>query len=647
MRLLAAFLAPLLLWPQDKPAPDFANVSYGPHERNVIDFWKGAGDRPAPLVIFIHGGGFVGGDKTGIDPVLLRLIREQGWNAASINYRYSTIAPYPGPMRDSARALQFLRSKARDWNIDTANIFLTGGSAGAATSLWIGFRDEMAEPQSPDPVARQSTRITAAALRGAQTFLDPREVRELISPVAANHPALPTLFGKKTHDEVWNSPELDWSFRDASPLNWLTRDDPPVLLLYNEGPEPVPANARPGAGIHHIRFGYRLKTHMDKLGIECVVRHAKELGADPVPKFHEETIAFFKKHIRSSPGGNLVSPEVHPDRRVTFRMHAPNAKSVGFAADWMPAGTQQAMTRGGNGVWELTLGPLDPNVYIYTFNVDGATVADPVNPRIKLRSRTSASMVEVHAASPQPWDIRDVPHGKVDIQWQKSKALGDTRWIWIYTPPGYDRQRDKSYPVLYLFHGSNDIAGGWVLAGHANFIADNLIADGKARPMIIVMPYGHAVPFGSPREVQAKNVEKYESYMMQDVIPFIESSYRVVKNRDHRAIAGLSMGGGQSLHIGFGHIPVFSSIAAFSSAAPQDFETRFASVLSNAADTNRSLRNVWIGCGKQDFALKRNQELAALLTSRGIRHQYVETEGAHTYSVWRSYLSQFIPLLFK
>lgn len=305
------------------------------------------------------------------------------------------------------------------------------------------------------------------------------------------------------------------------------------------------------------------------------------------------------------------------------------------------------MTRGGNGVWELTLGPLDPNVYIYTFNFDGATVADPVNPRIKLRSRTSASMVEVHAASPQPWDIRDVPHGKVDIQWQKSKALGDTRWIWIYTPPGYDRQRDKSYPVLYLFHGSNDIAGGWVLAGHANFIADNLIADGKARPMIIVMPYGHAVPFGSPREVQAKNVEKYESYMMQDVIPFIESSYRVVKNRDHRAIAGLSMGGGQSLHIGFGHIPVFSSIAAFSSAAPQDFETRFASVLSNAADTNRSLRNVWIGCGKQDFALKRNQELAALLTSRGIRHQYVETEGAHTYSVWRSYLSQFIPLLFK
>jgi enterochelin esterase family protein len=636
--LAAALLA------QEKPTPDLANVAYGPHERNVLDFWKAPDSAaPAPIMVFIHGGGFVAGDKRTLDPALLDLGRKQGWHVASINYRYSTIAPYPGPMLDGARAIQFLRSKAGEWKIDPRNVFLTGGSAGAAMSLWLAFHDDLAEPGSPDPVRRQSTRVTATALRGAQSYVNPIEVAEKISPVTARHPALPALFGLRNHEEAMKpTPAVMGLYRDASAIEWLSRGDPPSLLFYGEGPEPVPADAKPGAGIHHIRFGYRLKEEMDKLGIECVVRHAKDYGTEPVPKFHQETIAFFKKHIRAAANpDSLVSPEVHSDRRVTFRIHAPQAKDVAFVGDWMTAGQRERMQRDSSGTWSTTLGPLAPSVYIYTFNVDGVAMADPVNPRIKLRARTSASMVDVPPDQPALWEARDVPHGSVEINWQKSTVLGDTRWIWVYTPPGYHSQPGRKYPVLYLFHGSNDIAGGWTLAGHANFIADNLIAAKRSAPMIIVMPFGHAVPFGSPRELQATNTAKFEEYVLKDVMPLVEAKYRVTQDRASRAVAGLSMGGGHSLTVGLKHTDLFSSIGAFSAAAPAELGDLMTPAL------NAKLKNFWVGIGKDDFLLKRNREFVAQLNAKGVRNTYRETEGAHTYRVWRDYLGEFLPLLFQ
>ncbi|MFN7931865.1 MAG: alpha/beta hydrolase-fold protein [Bryobacteraceae bacterium] len=341
----------------------------------------------------------------------------------------------------------------------------------------------------------------------------------------------------------------------------------------------------------------------------------------------------------------LVSPEVHADRKVTFRILAPRANEVTFFGDWMPTNTRERMTKDGSGVWSITLGPLPPSIYLYSFTVDGVTIADPVNPRVKLRARTSASMVEVPAEPAALWQARDVPHGAVEINWQKSKVInGETRWIWIYTPPGYEKG-NRRYPVLYLFHGSNDTAGGWVLAGQANFILDNLIAEKKAVPMIVVMPYGHAVPFGSPREVQAKNTSLYEEYILKDVMPLVESKYRVAAGRANRAIAGLSMGGGQSIHIGFSHLDLFSAIGVFSSA-PVDFETRFAAILNDPAKANAQLKTLWIGCGKDDSVIKRSQEFSALLKSKQIRHVFALTEGAHTYTVWRKYLGEFAPLLF-
>lgn len=343
----------------------------------------------------------------------------------------------------------------------------------------------------------------------------------------------------------------------------------------------------------------------------------------------------------------LVSPEVQADRRVTFRVRAPQASDVSFYGDWMAVGSQEKMTKDAQGVWSLTVGPVPPGVYIYTFNIDGVTMADPVNPRIKLRSRTSASLLEVPGAGPGFWEPRDVPHGTVEINWQQSRVIdGTTREIWVYTPPGYEKSRSR-YPVLYLFHGSNDIAGGWTLAGRANLILDNLLAGKKLTPMIVVMPYGHAVPFGSPREMQAKNTALYEEYVLKDVMPLIESRYRIAPGRQNRAIAGLSMGGGQALHIGFGHLDLFSAVGAFSAAVPADFETRFQAALADSKTTNERLNLLWIGCGRQDSLFGRSEKLSELLKSHKVKHTFRATEGAHTYTIWRQYLSEFAPLLFR
>jgi enterochelin esterase family protein len=315
--------------------------------------------------------------------------------------------------------------------------------------------------------------------------------------------------------------------------------------------------------------------------------------------------------------------------------------------DYMPQGTREKMTRDAEGVWSVTMGPMAPTVYIYWFNVDGMTIADPVNPNIKLRARTSASMVEVPGATPEAWEPRDVPHGTVEINWQKSTAIhGETRWIWVYTPPGYEKDSKKRYPVLYLFHGSNDTAGGWTLAGHANFILDNLLAERKAVPMIVVMPFGHAVPFGT-RGGPVSNNDLYEQYVLKDVMPLVEAKYRVAPGRANRAIAGLSMGGGQTLTIGFRHLEMFSAIGAFSAAIPADFEKEFSKIIADPKDVNAKLKVLWFGCGRQDGLFERSQKFDELLTAHQVKHTFRPSEGAHVFAVWRLYLSEFAPLLFR
>lgn len=339
-----------------------------------------------------------------------------------------------------------------------------------------------------------------------------------------------------------------------------------------------------------------------------------------------------------------VSPEVHADGRVTFRVKAPGAREVAYWGDWMPQQTSAPMSQDQSGVWSATTGPLQPGLAIYTLTIDGVTTPDPVNPLIKRRARTSASFVDVPGRGDELWAPGNVPHGVVEVRWEKSAVTGDTRAFYVYTPPDYRANATKRYPVVYLLHGNNDTAAGWTDAGKANFIIDNLVARKKAAPMILVMPWGHAVPYDGP---QTNNTAVFERYLLDEVLPRVEAEYRVAPGRDNRAIVGLSMGGGHALQIGLGHTDIFGSVAAFSFAIPSGFEHRFKSLLDDPEGTNAKMRLIWLGCGRQDPAFPRNRGLAELLASRHVRNTFEEVEGMHNYTVWRKLLGDVAPLLFK
>jgi enterochelin esterase family protein len=351
---------------------------------------------------------------------------------------------------------------------------------------------------------------------------------------------------------------------------------------------------------------------------------------------------------QTPPPDGLVSPEVHADGKVTFRIRAAKAAEVTLFGDWMPPGSKHPMTKDAEGIWSATVGPIEATIHLYSFTVDGVTMADPVNPRVKLRQRTSASLVEVPAKS-APWEARDVPHGSVDVNWLRTAVINnETRQVFVYTPPGYEKNPKQRYPVLYLLHGSGDTAESWTQVGATNLILDNLIAEKKARPMIVVMPLGHAVPFGSPREIAAKNTPLMEEYMLKELMPWAEAKYRIASGRQNRAMAGLSMGGGQTFNIGFAHLDLFSALGVFSSAPGADFAAKFKAVLDDAKGTNAKLNVLWYASGDKDPVFTRAKETSDLLDKHQIRHTFRVIEGGlHTWPVWRRCLSEFAPLLFQ
>lgn len=270
---------------QDKPAPDLKNEKYGPHERNVLDLWKAKSDKPTPLVVYIHGGGFRAGSKETLSPGLLRRCLDAGLSVAAINYRLSQQAPFPAPMHDSARAVQTLRHRAKEWNLDPARFGATGGSAGGGISLWLAFHDDLADAKNEDPVLRQSSRIQCVVGIGAQSSYDPRWIKSHIGGLAHQHPALPQLYGLKP-DEL-ETEKAYKMYEEASAITHLTKDDAPVYLQYGRD---EPNDTKPGVGIHNEKFGLVLKEEMEKLGLTCVVKSGRNDDAAHVE--------FFLKHLK-------------------------------------------------------------------------------------------------------------------------------------------------------------------------------------------------------------------------------------------------------------------------------------------------------------------------------------------------------------
>jgi enterochelin esterase-like enzyme len=314
------------------------------------------------------------------------------------------------------------------------------------------------------------------------------------------------------------------------------------------------------------------------------------------------------------------------------------------------------MTKDENGVWTATVGPLPPEIWTYNFRVHGVDVTDPSNPAIKPTPPGFAmsSFAEVPGDGPLFYDVRPVPHGDVRMTPYESKAMGVTRWLWVYTPPGYDKSSAR-YPVLYLLHGNGEAHNGWVMIGRANVILDNLIADRKAVPMIVVMPQGHALqgpglgPLVRIAGETSMFSDRFPRDLLDEVMPIVERNYRIRPDADHRAIAGLSMGGGQALSIGLSNLDRFHYVLGFSAAIGGQFlneQALLQQAVTNRAAINR-LRLLWLSCGRQDFLYEANRQFSEALKANSIKATYIETEGTHIWSVWRHNLNDALPLLFK
>jgi enterochelin esterase family protein len=356
-----------------------------------------------------------------------------------------------------------------------------------------------------------------------------------------------------------------------------------------------------------------------------------------------------------------VASPVVSEGKVTFRLRAPDAKAVTVSGDF---GADVALSRDADGVWSATVGPLKPDVYVYYFIADGVRLPDPVNPQLKIGyvPSTTTSIVNVPGDGPAFYDVQDVPHGEIRTLLYKSQSNRVVRELNVYLPPGYDANPRQRYPVLYLLHGFANDHHSWHRYGRANDILDNLLAKKAIKPFIVVMPlgYGGASVNGDGTGIPPANAGAfggdfalYERDILEDVIPLIDGKYRTLANRENRAIMGFSMGGMQAGRFGLGHLDTFSYVGMMSAgllgnpASAVAGPDVIAALAANPAAANKQLKLLWIGCGVDDTAMVGARSTHEALQKAGIKHTFVESEGAHHWRVWRRYLRDVAPLLFR
>ncbi len=349
-------------------------------------------------------------------------------------------------------------------------------------------------------------------------------------------------------------------------------------------------------------------------------------------------------------GAVVLSPEVHPDRTITFRVQAPQARSILLEGGPMllalGEGTKPIPFEAGeDGVWSLTVGPVAPNLYIYKVRIDGALGPDPNNTFTWAAAQPGYSTVVVPGDGPAYYDARNVPHGAVTRHVYHSDVTDGQRELFVYTPPGYDSTRE--YPVLYLLGGSGELAGGWDYDGRASFIADNLLADGRMEPTVIVMPNNQVIHRRHP-EHTALTFDLFERELIQEILPFVESAYRVRTDRRGRALAGLSMGGRHAQLVGFKHLDAFASFGILSAGiAPEAGDTP--EWVSNPAGFNDRIDYLFVGLGTyEDTPTNRSVAFHQALEKHGIEHDYyIGGNGGHDWGTWRDHLHYMLPKLWR
>ncbi|MBE7173028.1 MAG: esterase [Williamsia sp.] len=359
-------------------------------------------------------------------------------------------------------------------------------------------------------------------------------------------------------------------------------------------------------------------------------------------------------------GPFVVSPQVLPDKRVTFSYLAPSAKEVRLAGGQFGA-ANVPMKKDSLGIWPVTVGPVRPDIYPYNFTVDGVTVMDPSNEDFFPNERFKASLVDVTGFTPLVHAMQDVPHGSVNYEYYPS-AQGTTGSLVVYTPPGYDKDPSKKYPVFYLISGTTDTEETWFKVGRTNIILDNLIAAGKAKPMVIVMPYGNieariaeqkggskpADPAGRESADAMGRMKNFAEDLTKNVIPYIDKSYRTIANRENRAIGGFSRGGGQTLRTAFWNKDQFAWVCCYSAyLPPKEMEDNYQSIVADPAKTNKDLKLLWVSVGNEDFLYNDVAAFLNYLSSKKINYKSLVTGGGHTWMNTKVFLAETAQMLFK
>jgi enterochelin esterase-like enzyme/dienelactone hydrolase len=576
-----------------------------------------------------------------------------GFAVASINYRFSQHAIFPAQIEDCKAAIRWLRANATTYNIDSSRIGVWGSSAGGHLAAMLGTTGDVKEFDVGEHRDLSSRVQAVCDWFGPTDFTQMSKFPSNIDHDAAGSPESLLIGGPVQQNRE--------KAARANPITYVTKDDAPFLIMHGDQDPLVPMNQ-----------SELLYDTLKKAGVDATFQSVKGAGHGLNGLENNRMVyEFFAKHLlRGSaniaaaiPGGartnpptptrprtvRVRSPELQADRKVTFRLVAPMATQVTVTGEW--SNDAQPMSKDDAGVWSTTIGPLEPNVYGYSFMVDGIRTLDLGNPEVKPMRLPVTSILEIPGTPPRLHEFKtDVPHGTLHLHAYHSKSLDRRRGLYVYTPPSYAQQTAAQFPVLYLLHGSGDNEATWTSLGRAHLIADNLLAEGRVQPLIIVMMDGHATASqatgGVGGDLIARNVRDFERDLVEDVMPFIEASYRTRKDSSSRAIAGLSMGGGQSLTIGLNRLDQFAWVGGFSSYLPNPTES-LRNLLADSKGSQSKLNLLWIACGKEDRLIDNAREMVAVLEKNGIKHQFRETEGNHSWPVWRKHLVEFLPLLFQ
>jgi enterochelin esterase-like enzyme len=377
------------------------------------------------------------------------------------------------------------------------------------------------------------------------------------------------------------------------------------------------------------------------------------LASPTCRKFALLSIVFSAFSLAAQTPARLRSVDVHPDHTVTFSYKDAAAAKVTLSLDGVAKSIP--MEKDETGLWTVTTQPLSPEVYNYHFEADGDHRLDPVNPHLTTNLVSASNMFTVSGDTPQPWEDTDVPHGTMHRHiYTTATVLGlpdNQSGYVVYTPPGYDEKAKKPYPVFYLLHGWSDSDASWSANGRANLIFDNLLAAGRIKPMVVVMPLGYGdIAFvrdyslwNDPAAID-HNTDLFAKALLTEVMPKVESEYRVSKDRNDRAIAGLSMGGLESIEVGLTHTADFAWIGGFSSAV---HNLNYTQKLASLDPKTANLRLLWVACGTEDSLIEPNRKLVAFLKTKEMPVTPIETPGLHSWLVWRDNLVHFMPLLFQ